>query len=46
MSTPTSSWDASLAGQWTYRSYRNDATVLVNADAPAGLVASFVAIKH
>jgi hypothetical protein len=33
MSTPKPSWDTSLAGQWTYRSYRNDATVLVNADA-------------
>jgi hypothetical protein len=32
MSTPTPSWDTSLAGQWTYRSYRNNATVLVNAD--------------
>jgi hypothetical protein len=32
MSTPTPSWDASLAGQWTYRSYRNNAAVLVNAD--------------
>ncbi len=33
MSTPQASWDTSLAGQWTYRSYRNDAGVLVNADA-------------
>jgi hypothetical protein len=30
--TPKPSWDTSLAGQWTYRSYRNDAAVLVNAD--------------
>jgi hypothetical protein len=33
MSTPRANWDTSLAGQWTYRSYRNDAGVLVNADA-------------
>jgi hypothetical protein len=29
---PKSAWDNSLAGQWTYRSYRNDPSVLVNAD--------------
>src|ERR1700693_2411789 len=33
MSTPQASWDTSPTGQWTYRSYRNDAAVLVNADA-------------
>jgi hypothetical protein len=33
MSTQQASWDTSLTGQWTYRSYRNDAGVLVNADA-------------
>ena len=32
MSPPKSSWDTSPAGQWTYRSYLNDPSVLVNAD--------------
>jgi hypothetical protein len=39
MSTPQASWDTSLAGQWTYRSYRNDAGALVNADAPQAVQA-------
>ena len=30
--TPKPAWDTSLAGQWTYRSYLNDPSVLVNAD--------------
>jgi hypothetical protein len=30
--TPRPAWDNALAGQWTYRSYLNDPSVLVNAD--------------
>lgn len=30
--TPRAGWDNALAGQWTYRSYLNDPSVLVNAD--------------
>ena len=29
----TPAWEPSIAGKWTYRSYLNDASVLVNADA-------------
>ena len=29
---PTPAWEPSIAGKWTYRSYLNDASVLVNAD--------------
>jgi hypothetical protein len=39
MSTPQATWDTSPAGQWTYRSYRDDAGVLVNADAPPAVQA-------
>ena len=30
--TPRAAWDNSPAGQWTYRSYLNDPSVMVNAD--------------
>jgi hypothetical protein len=30
---PTANTDASIAGKWTYRSYRNRADIIVNADA-------------
>jgi len=30
--TPRPAWDNALAGKWTYRSYLNDPSVLVNAD--------------
>lgn len=32
-------WDASLPGKWTYRSYRNQANVIVNADPEPAVVA-------
>jgi len=31
--SPAAAWDSSIAGKWTYRSYLNDASVMVNADA-------------
>jgi hypothetical protein len=32
VNSPASSWDTSLPGKWTYRSYLNRADILVNAD--------------
>ena len=32
-------WDTSLPGKWTYRSYRNQANVMVNADPDPAVVA-------
>jgi hypothetical protein len=32
VNSPASSWDTSLPGMWTYRSYLNRADILVNAD--------------
>jgi hypothetical protein len=32
VSSPASSWDTSIPGKWTYRSYLNRADVLVNAN--------------
>ena len=32
-------WDTSLPGKWAYRSYRNDANVVVNADPDPAVVA-------
>jgi hypothetical protein len=32
-------WDTSLPGKWTYRSYRNQANVIVNADPDPAVVA-------
>ena len=31
--SPAAAWDSSITGKWTYRSYLNDASVMVNADA-------------
>jgi hypothetical protein len=36
---PKPVWDGSIAGKWTYRSYRNDSSVLVNTDADAAVQA-------
>jgi hypothetical protein len=36
---PKSSWDTSLAGKWTYRSYLNRADILVNADPDPAVAA-------
>lgn len=35
----TPGWDTSLPGKWTYRSYRNQANVIVNADPEPAVVA-------
>jgi hypothetical protein len=32
---PSPTWDTSLQGKWTYRSYRNRADIVVNNDDPA-----------
>jgi hypothetical protein len=32
-------WDPSIAGKWTYRSYRNQANVIVNADPDPAVTA-------
>jgi len=42
-SASTPSWDASLAGKWTYRSYLNRADILVNDD-PEPAVRNLAAI--
>jgi hypothetical protein len=39
VSGPASSWDTSLPGKWTYRSYLNRADILVNADPDPAVVA-------
>jgi hypothetical protein len=38
-SGPASSWDTSVPGKWTYRSYLNRADILVNADPDPAVVA-------
>lgn len=36
---PAPQWDTSLPGKWTYRSYRNQANVIVGADPDPAVVA-------